>query len=105
MQGKLGFWRTVRLSWPCSFARLAVAKCIYTALQAAAVPTKVTLKRFYRPEDISRDHAYKAEFLDVFASTETQTVPVEALVSHCRVVSQGKPAPGTAFQCIRSQCI
>ena len=49
------------------------------------VPAKVTLKRFYRPEDISIDTAYRANLYEVYASVETQSVEVDSFVGKCSV--------------------
>ena len=56
------------------------------------VPAKVTLKRFYRPEDISIDTAYRANLYEVYASDETQFVEVDSFVGRCSVgVEAGEP--------------
>ena len=49
------------------------------------VPAKVTLKRFYRPEDISIDTAYRANLYELYASDETQSVEVDSFVGKCSV--------------------
>lgn len=49
------------------------------------VPSKVTLKRFYRPEDISIDAAYKAELYEVYSCDEKRCVDVDSLVGRCLV--------------------
>lgn len=41
--------------------------------------------RYYRPEDISQEHAFKADYWDVYASTEKMSVPVNDIVSKCSV--------------------
>lgn len=53
-------------------------------LQSAA-PTKVEVRRFYRPEDISPDLAHSSDFWDVFASDEQLEVDVTDIVSKTRV--------------------
>ena len=61
------------------------------------VPAKVTLKRFYRPEDISIDTAYKANLYEVYASDETQSVEVDSFVGKCSVgVEAGEPGEFSA---------
>ncbi|KAL3133378.1 hypothetical protein ABBQ38_007248 [Trebouxia sp. C0009 RCD-2024] len=56
-------------------------------------PTKITLKRFYRPEDISIDAAYQAELYEVYSSDEKQSVGVDSLMGSCFVGLQ-PGAPG-----------
>ena len=46
---------------------------------------KVEVLRFYRPEDISQDEAYRADYWDVYASKEAVWVAVDSIVSKCRV--------------------
>lgn len=41
--------------------------------------------RFYRPEDISRDQALKADFWEVYASVEKLEIDAEDIVSKCQV--------------------
>ena len=61
------------------------------------VPAKVTLKRFYRPEDISIDTAYRANLYEVYASDETQSVEVDSFVGKCSVdVEAGEPGEFSA---------
>lgn len=55
--------------------------------------SNLTLRRFYRPEDVSRDQAYRAaSFHEVYASEEQVTVGVEDVVGRCTVVPEGRPA-------------
>eukprot|EP00887_Chlorella_sp_A99_P005231 scaffold1.g5231.t1 len=52
----------------------------------------LTLRRYYRPEDIDRDKAYEApSFYSVYASEEEVTVDVSDVVGPVRVVPQGYP--------------
>lgn len=55
---------------------------------------QVTLRRFYRPEDISRDAAYRAAFTDVYKSEETLAVPLDTVVSKCSVLPPGETITG-----------
>ena len=65
------------------------------------MPTKLTLKQFYRPEDISIELAYQAELYEVYASEETKSVDVESLVAKCFVAPE--PAvPGLHTQFLLS---
>ena len=41
--------------------------------------------RFYRPDDISQEEAYRADYWDVYASNEKLKVSVGDLVSKCSV--------------------
>ncbi len=46
---------------------------------------KVEVLRFYRPDDISQEQAYRADYWDVYASTEKLTVSVSDIVDKCSV--------------------
>lgn len=52
------------------------------------------LRRLWRPEDISRDAAYKASFSEVYSSEEQQLVELDAIVGKCSVLPAGSPLPG-----------
>ena len=47
--------------------------------------------RFYRPEDISQQQAYKADFWDVYASEEKVQVDVSSIVRKCTVSLEEQP--------------
>lgn len=65
------------------------------------MPKKVTLKRFYRPEDISIDAAYKAELYEVYSSDEKQCVDVDSLVGRCSVgLTAGVPGQSVPAVCL-----
>ena len=51
-------------------------------------PSKLSLKRFYRPEDISIEHAYQAGLNEVFSSEEKQDVDLDDLEGQCSAVNQ-----------------
>ena len=38
----------------------------------ATKPSSVKIRRFYRPEDVSRDHAYSTEWWEVYAGPDTE---------------------------------
>ena len=63
--------------------------------------------RFYRPEDISQDNAYKADFWDVYASNEQLTVDVADIIGKCSVTTPA--APGTSLPinpcCVGTVCM
>ena len=61
-------------------------------LQGGA-PSKVEVRRFYRPEDISQQQAYEADFWDVYASEEKLQVDVSGIVSKCSVSLEEQPGP------------
>ena len=68
-------------------------------LKFAGPPAKgrsaaATLRRMWRPEDISKDAAYRASFSEVYASEEQQSVDLEAIVGKCRVMPAGSSLPG-----------
>ena len=46
---------------------------------------KVEMLRFYRPDDISQQEAYQADYWDVYASSEKLMVSVSDIVSKCSV--------------------
>ena len=55
------------------------------------------MKRFYRPEDISIDAAYKAELYEVYSSGEKQCMDVDSLVGRCFVgLEAGAPGHSAA---------
>lgn len=62
-------------------------------------PNKLALKRYYRPEDISVQHAYEAALNEIFSSDETLDVEVDNLERQCSVV-HGEMATGTCFCCL-----
>jgi hypothetical protein len=47
------------------------------------------VRRFYRPEDTSRDAGYRASFSEVYASEEILNVDVSDVVGRCRVLPAG----------------
>lgn len=47
--------------------------------------------RFYRPEDVSQQQAYQADFWDVYASSEKVQVDVSAIVGKCTVSLEEQP--------------
>lgn len=75
----------------CCRFQLRCKPCFY---QPALCKLQVMLRRFYRPEDISRDSAYTAEFTDVYESEETLAVPLDDVVSKCSVLAPGQPITG-----------
>lgn len=51
------------------------------------------MRRFYRPEDISQQQAYEADFWDVYASEEKVQVDVSSIVRKCTVSLEEQPGP------------
>ena len=47
--------------------------------------SQVEVLRFYRPEDISQEQAYKADYWDVYASSERVLIEADCIVSSCCV--------------------
>ena len=79
------------------------------ALAQAGGVGKVTVQRFYRPEDVSREHAYKAEFWELYASDETAALDTDDVFGKCAVVREGAPtgaatSPGMGNQSFGSPC-
>ena len=62
-------------------------------------PTRVTLQRYYRPEDISRDQAYRASFREVYSSAQEETLDVDDLIGRCTVVAAASTCGGSWGQC------
>lgn len=50
---------------------------------------RVEVRRFYRPEDISQEQAYKASFHEVYASTEKMTFDLDEVIGPCTVLPTG----------------
>lgn len=63
----------------------------------------MNLKRFYRPEDISIDAAYKAELYEVYSSDDKRCVDVDSLVGRCFVGPEAG-APGQAAPALSVVC-
>ncbi|KAK7344087.1 hypothetical protein VNO77_13339 [Canavalia gladiata] len=51
--------------------------------------TKVNVRRFFRPEDISNQKAYCSDIREVYYSEETRTVSVESIEGKCEVRKMG----------------
>lgn len=50
------------------------------------------MRRFYHPEDVDQDHAYKADsYWDVYYSTTEVEVSVDDIVGKCVVGPRGTP--------------
>lgn len=55
------------------------------------------MRRFFRPEDVSRDHAYGTEWSEVYAGPEEEeAVPVDLIVGKCSVRLGRAPAAAAA---------
>ena len=54
------------------------------------------MQRYYRPEDISQDQAYKAGLWEVYASDEKETIELGSIVSGCQVQGSGSTLPAGA---------
>lgn len=60
--------------------------------RGAQVPGTLKVRRFYRPEDVSTERAYSADWWEVYAGSETTTakvVDVEDVCGKCCVVIKG----------------
>lgn len=49
----------------------------------------MTVQRFFRPEDISRECGYRAGFWDVYASSENQEIDLDEIIGACHVLPAG----------------
>jgi hypothetical protein len=77
-----------------------------TLLLQAAMPGKLRLQRFFRPEDIGKEEAYKAGFWDVYATPEPASgssseawvhwVDVDSVIRKCCVKAPGAATPAGA---------
>ena len=47
------------------------------------------MQRYYRPEDISQDQAYKAGLWDVYASDEKESIELSSIIGRCQVAGNG----------------
>lgn len=47
------------------------------------------LQRLYRPEDVTRDAAYKADLNELYASSDIELVDVEWVLRKCMVTAVG----------------
>eukprot|EP00878_Enallax_costatus_P028542 GHUV01030833.1.p2 GENE.GHUV01030833.1~~GHUV01030833.1.p2 ORF type:complete len:136 (+),score=30.76 GHUV01030833.1:516-923(+) len=93
----------------------SIKPCMCDAMQQDAKPGKIMIQRFYRPEDISKDLAYKSEFWDVYASPEppssgrcewVQWVDVDMVVRKCAARAVGGKVPeGEAQEIWAEYCI
>lgn len=61
------------------------------------VPSGVVVKRFWRPEDISAEKAYTADWWEVYASDEERSLHLDDVLSKCRVVAAGHPSGLPSF--------
>ena len=65
----------------------------------AAAEGQVTVQRYYRPEDVSRDAAYTAAFTDVYLSDDRAVVELGDVVGRCHVLPPGSPLAGAPPRC------
>lgn len=74
-----------------------------------AKPSKIKVQRFYRPEDISKDQAYKANFWDVYATPKetsnnchwVQWIDMGDVVKKCAAKAEGTKTPEGRHPCKR----
>lgn len=71
-----------------SITQLSCVEILCTCVFQGTAPSKVEVRRFYRPEDISPALALESGFWDVFASEEKQAVDVDTLVGKCSVAPE-----------------
>lgn len=67
------------------------------AAPAGRAPTHVRVRRFYRPEEVSQDAAYKSSYWDLYYSSTTATVPIADVVGRCTVAAPGAETGASAF--------
>ena len=62
-------------------------------------PSLIKVRRFYRPEDVSRDHAYSTEWWEVYAGPDTEVSlnDFDKVIRKC-TVRLGGNKPGRFFQ-------
>ena len=81
------------------FVWCLAASCWDTDMQGCAQVKRVEVQRFYRPEDISRDQAYKAGLWDVYASDEKVVIDLASVVGPCQLAGCGAAEPRRAGAC------
>ena len=69
---------------------------LQSSCTAATQVKKVEVQRYYRPEDISQDQAYKAGLWDVYASDEKEMIELSSIIGRCQVAGNGAAAPAQA---------
>ncbi|GIL65377.1 hypothetical protein Vafri_19006 [Volvox africanus] len=83
-------------------AGLPKGKTAVAAAAAGAIPSTIQVRRSYRPEDISRDVAYRSDWWDLYAPTIAPTSPsslslsVSEVYGKCAVVIAGQLRPQEA---------
>jgi hypothetical protein len=85
----------------------------------AALPSKLRLQRFFRPEDVGKEESYKAGFWDVYATPEPASassseawvhwVDLDSVIRKCCVKAPGGATPAgaltsAAFDCCLIRC-
>ena len=64
---------------------------------------RLTVRRFYRPEDISEEAAYHSEsYYDIYSSDEKADVDVDAILGLVKVLPPGYKCDVQTFRCIGS---
>lgn len=83
--------------------KLGAAASKKTTREAKDKLATVTLQRFWRPEDISEDAAYRAtSFYELYAGDEELTVDVEDVVGPVKVLPRGNVTDIATFSCVGS---
>jgi len=81
-----------------AFAVVQLTGIVASKVKGELVPSDIKVRRFFRPEDVSSDIAYSAEWWELYSGPEAEeTVPVEKVVGKCHIKLGGKPG-GTSFQ-------
>jgi DNA (cytosine-5)-methyltransferase 1 len=81
--------------------KLGAAASKKTTRDANDKLSTVTLQRFWRPEDISEDAAYRAtSFYEVYAGDEELTVDIDDVVGPVKVLPRGNSTDISTFSCV-----
>ncbi len=84
---------------------LADFKKYYLVNVQASKLEEITVRRFFRPEDISPDTAYRSSYFDVLASSETVDIDVDLVIRPCKVVPEGEWGTDSTIMPRHSQAV
>ncbi|KAH9315101.1 hypothetical protein KI387_023728, partial [Taxus chinensis] len=81
---------------PYAICQILEIKSSNSLRKTESKPTKITVRRFFRPDDVGPEKAYTADIREVYYSDETVTVEVIAIKGKCIVMRQQyfSPVPG-----------
>eukprot|EP00963_Diacronema_lutheri_P012368 scaffold1724_cov341-Pavlova_lutheri.AAC.44 len=65
-------------------------------------PGNIRIRRFYRPEDVSREQQYRSRMWEVYWTREECTITTEELLGCCQIVPAGFSSGEDTFVCTHS---